>query len=106
MDQKFELEYSGFDINEEHPIFYKSVDSKPTDFYIIHIYTPEHFTLLRYMDVAGIVTTHFSTIHSKHELLDVITKGIHEFKKLRIITRDEYLSYKDRYDNYIKSIHV
>lgn len=105
-DNNLKLEHTGFDINDEHPVFYKSVESKPTDFYIIHAYTPEHFTLLRYVDVGGIVTTHFSTINNKFELADMIIKSTHGYKKLHVISREEYLRFRDAYDNYMKSIHI
>jgi len=106
LNKNLSLDYTGFDINDEHPVFYRSVDSKTSDFYIIHVYTPEHFTLLRYIDVGGVVTTHLSTINNKHELADVILKSSHSYKQLRVISREEYLNFKNIYDNYMKSIHI
>lgn len=102
----FALEHTGYDVTDEHPLFYRSKESKPTDFYVIHVYTPEHFTLLRYIDVGGVVTSHFSTIHNKHELHEMVVKGVHEYHKLQVISREDYLNYKNIYDNYIKSIHT
>jgi len=105
-DNELKMEFSGYDITNERPVYYKSKDSNQRDFYLIHAYTPEHFTLLRYMEVAGIVTTHFSTINDKYELQEMVVKGAHKAKKLKLITREEYLFYKNIYDNYMKSIHI
>lgn len=106
VDKEFSLEFSGFDITDEHPVYYKGLNSSEDDFFILHAYTPEHFTLLTYMEVAGVVTTHFSTITNKHELYQIIINGSYQYKKLKIITREEYLRYKNKYDNYLKSIHL
>ncbi len=105
-DNNLSLEFTGYNITDEHPAFYKSKESKPKDFYIIHVYTPEHFTLLRYVEVAGMVTTHFSTINNKYELQDIIVKSAYESRKLKVITREEYSKFKNIYDNYIKSVHI
>lgn len=105
-DNVLNLEFTGYDTNSEQPVFYKSKESKAKDFYLVHAYTPENFTLLRYIEIGGVVTTHFSTITNKYDLQEIVTKGMYQYKQLIMITREEYMKLKNMYDNHMKSIHV